>query len=132
MGGDFFILIVQGFKDDQCFPSGFRGVEGKFYIHGSFRVFRGLTQEKLAEIVNISSTYLSAVERNTKYPKLETFIRIANAIGASTDDLLQDVLEIRQHEEYIKREERIRKLPLKDRNMIYKVLDVMLEEAEQN
>ena len=97
-----------------------------------YRQAAGLTQEKLAEIVNISSTYQSAVERNTKYPKLETFIRIANAIGASTDDLLQDVLEIRQHEEYIKREERIRKLPLKDRNMIYKVLDVMLEEAEQN
>ena len=96
-----------------------------------YRIEAGMTQEKLAEVVDISSTYLSAVERNTKTPKLDTFVRIANAIGVSTDDLLQDVLEIRQHEEYIRREERMRKLPLKERNKIYRILDVMIEEAEK-
>lgn len=96
-----------------------------------YRLAAGLTQEKLAEIVDISSTYLSAVERNTKAPKLETLVRIANAIGASMDDLLQDELLIRQHEEYIQREERLRKLPLKKQDTIYRILDVMIEEAEK-
>lgn len=90
-----------------------------------------MTQEKLAEVVDISSTYLSAIERNTKYPKLDTFIRIANAIGASTDELLQDVLTIRQHKEYTLREEKLRKLSVRERNKIYRVLDVMIEEAEK-
>lgn len=66
-----------------------------------------------------------------KDPKLATFIKIANAIGASADDLLADVLNVKQYEQYIEREERIRKLPLKEQNKIYRILDVMIEEAEK-
>ena len=95
------------------------------------RVAAGLTQERLAEKVGISSTYLSAIECNVKDPKLATFIKIANAIGASADDLLADVLNLKQYEQYIEREERIRKLPLKEQNKIYRILDVMIEEAEK-
>lgn len=95
------------------------------------RVAAGLTQERLAEKVGISSTYLSAIECNVKEPKLATFIKIANAIGASADDLLADVLNVKQYEQYIEREERIRKLPLKEQNKIYRILDVMIEEAEK-
>ena len=95
------------------------------------RVAAGLTQERLAEKVGISSTYLSAIECNVKDPKLATFIKIANAIGASADDLLADVLNVKQYEQYIEREERIRKLPLKEQNEIYRILDVMIEEAEK-
>lgn len=95
------------------------------------RVAAGLTQERLAEKVGISSTYLSAIECNVKDPKLATFIKIANAIGASADDLLADVLNVKQYEQYIEREERIRKLPLKEQNKIYRILDVMIDEAEK-
>ena len=95
------------------------------------RVAAGLTQERLAEKVGISSTYLSAIECNVKDPKLATFIKIANAIGASADDLLTDVMNVKQYEQYIEREERIRKLPLKEQNKIYRILDVMIEEAEK-
>ena len=95
------------------------------------RVAAGLTQERLAEKVGISSTYLSAIECNVKDPKLAIFIKIANAIGASADDLLADVLNVKQYEQYIEREERIRKLPLKEQNKIYRILDVMIEEAEK-
>ena len=95
------------------------------------RVAAGLTQERLAEKVGISSTYLSAIECNVKDPKLATFIKIANAVGASADDLLADVLNVKQYEQYIEREERIRKLPLKEQNKIYRILDVMIEEAEK-
>ena len=95
------------------------------------RVTAGLTQERLAEKVGISSTYLSAIECNVKDPKLATFIKIANAIGASADDLLADVLNVKQYEQYIEREERIRKLSLKEQNKIYRILDVMIEEAEK-
>ena len=96
-----------------------------------YRLAVGMTQERLAEKVEISSTYLSAVERNTKSPRLETFIRIANAIGVSTDALLADVLDMSQHEAYMEREERIRKLPVKEQNKIYRILDILIEEAEK-
>ena len=51
-----------------------------------------LTQEQLAEIVDISPTHMSVIERGVKTPKLDTFVRIANALGVSTDALLQDVV----------------------------------------
>ena len=49
-----------------------------------------LTQEQLAEIVDISPTHMSVIERGVKTPKLDTFVRIANALGVSADALLQD------------------------------------------
>ena len=52
-----------------------------------------LTQEQLAEIVDISPTHMSVIERSVKTPKLDTFVRIANALGVSADALLQDVVE---------------------------------------
>ena len=51
-----------------------------------------LTQEDLAEIVGISPTHMSVIERGVKTPKLDTFVKIANALHLSADALLQDVV----------------------------------------
>ena len=40
MGSDFFLPIIQGFKDNQCLTCRFRGVESELHIHGPFRAFR--------------------------------------------------------------------------------------------
>jgi len=53
----------------------------------------GLTQEDLAAKANLSTTHISCIERGVKPPKLDTFVTIANAIGISSDVLLQDVLD---------------------------------------
>ena len=53
---------------------------------------RHLTQEKLSEIVDISPTHMSVIERGVKGMKLSTFIKIANALDVSADELLQDEL----------------------------------------
>ena len=45
------------------------------------REAKGFTQEQLAEIVGLSSTHMSVIERGVKAPKLETFIKIANALN---------------------------------------------------
>lgn len=50
----------------------------------------GLTQEQLAETIGLSSMHISVIERGVKPPKLETFIKIANTLGVSSDQLLQD------------------------------------------
>lgn len=54
---------------------------------------KGITQEELAIMVDLSSTHISVIERGVKPPKLETFIRIANALCVSADSLLVDVVE---------------------------------------
>lgn len=54
---------------------------------------KGLTQESLSEIVDLSPMHMSVIERGVKTTKLDTFIRIANALGVSADELLQDVVD---------------------------------------
>ena len=52
-----------------------------------------LTQEELAEYVDISPSHISVIERGRKGPRLETVVRIANVLGVSADELLQDVVK---------------------------------------
>ena len=54
----------------------------------------GIKQEELAEMVELSVSYVGAIERGEKLPKLEVFIRIANALKVSADTLLSDVLDV--------------------------------------
>ena len=49
-----------------------------------------LTQEKLAEKVNISNVYLGEIERGNKMPSIPVFIAIAEALDVSCDYLLRD------------------------------------------
>ena len=51
-----------------------------------------LTQEQLAELVDLSPMHVSVIERGVKLPKLETLINIANVLDVSADVLLQDVV----------------------------------------
>lgn len=58
----------------------------------SVREKKGLTQEQLAEQVNLSPMHISVIERGNKLPRLETLINIANVLDVSADTLLQDVV----------------------------------------
>lgn len=49
---------------------------------------RGLTQEKLAELVDLSVPYISHLERGTKKPSLEVLTRLAESLGVTVDRLL--------------------------------------------
>ena len=52
-----------------------------------------LTQEELAEIVDISPTHMSVIERGVKTPKLDTFVKIVKALNLSADALLLDGMD---------------------------------------
>ncbi len=52
-----------------------------------------ITQEQLAEIIGCTTQHISAMERGTKLPRLDTFVCIANALHISSDVLLQDCLK---------------------------------------
>lgn len=49
-----------------------------------------LTQEKLSESINVSTTYIGQIERGERCPTLDTLIRISNSLGVSIDYLLQE------------------------------------------
>lgn len=54
------------------------------------RIRTDITQEKLAEIVDLSSSHMSNIETGTTKVSLTTIVIIANALSVTVDDLLCD------------------------------------------
>ena len=86
-----------------------------------------LTQEQLAEIIDISPTHMSVIERGVKTPKLDTFVRIANALGVSTDALLQDVVIPVNDSIMAELSARIGRMPQKDQERILNAIRALTE-----
>lgn len=91
------------------------------------RLEKGIKQEKLAELTNLSANYIGMVERAEKTPSLPTFIRIINALDVSADMVLSSVLNNKYEIQGSLVFDRISKLPDKDQQLIYAVIDTMLE-----
>ncbi|MER9444908.1 helix-turn-helix domain-containing protein [Mesorhizobium sp. M0340] len=53
------------------------------------RAASGLTQEKVAELANVSQQYISDLERGKRNPTLETLSDLATALGVSHLDLVR-------------------------------------------
>ena len=51
---------------------------------------RGLTQEQLAEKLDISVEYVSQIERGLKMPSMQMFIKLVEVLNVSADYLLRD------------------------------------------
>lgn len=94
------------------------------------REAKGLTQEQLAEIVGLSSTHISVIERGVKAPKLETFIEIANALDVTSDSLLLDVLDNSLQITATELSEQIKRLPPKEQRKILKAVRALVEEDD--
>lgn len=57
------------------------------------RLKRGLTQEQLAELSNITPSYIGIIERGDKKLSVETLVKLAVTLNVSTDYLLSDSLD---------------------------------------
>ncbi|MGM9685046.1 MAG: helix-turn-helix domain-containing protein [Bacteroidaceae bacterium] len=57
------------------------------------RTKKGLSQSKLCDLINMNPSYISYVENGQKGLSLDSLIRLANALNATADELLQDCLE---------------------------------------
>ena len=86
-----------------------------------------LTQEELAEIVDISPTHMSVIERGVKTPKLDTFVKIANALHLSADALLQDVVTPVTDSIIAELSVRIGRLPQNEQNRILNAIRALTE-----
>lgn len=91
-----------------------------------FRLARKLRQEDLAEKTDLTTNYIGMVERGEKIPSLETFIKIVNALGVSSDMVLTDVLETGYTVKNSMLNEKLEKLAPEDRNRIYEVIDTLI------
>ena len=91
------------------------------------RIERSWSQEELAEKVNLSPAYIGMIERGEKIPKMETFIKIANILMVTSDDLLQDVLEQEHMIKLSKYVEEVEKLESSDKKRLYRIIEAYLD-----
>jgi transcriptional regulator with XRE-family HTH domain len=60
------------------------------------------TQEKLAELVNCSTVFISQIETGVRVPSLETLYNIADVLGVTIDSLFSDSNNIANTDFYTK------------------------------
>ena len=91
-----------------------------------YRREKGLSQEALAEKINLSSNYIGLLERGKKVPSLETFIDLVNALDISADMLLCDVVNTGFRVKSTLLTDKLEKLSPTDRSRIFEIIEVFL------
>lgn len=92
------------------------------------REAKGLTQEELAAMVDLSPTHISVIERGQKAARLDTFVEIANALDVSADSLLMDVVARSVNGVVNELSENIMKLPSKEQKRVIRAIKAYIEE----
>ncbi|MCD2346856.1 helix-turn-helix domain-containing protein [Clostridium guangxiense] len=58
------------------------------------RLKLNLTQEQLAESIDVSNSYIGLIERGERSVTLETLVKIAKRLGVTIDYLLKESIEL--------------------------------------
>ena len=53
----------------------------------------GLTQEEFAEKLDLTTNYISTIERGASFPRCEKLILLLNGLETSADTIFRDVLD---------------------------------------
>ncbi len=93
---------------------------------------KGLTQEALAELVDLSTMHISVIERGFKPTKLDTFCNIANVLDVSADTLLQDVINRSADSVPSDLNTLLQDLPANERRKIYHCIQAYIDAYKEN
>ena len=96
-----------------------------------YRRKKGLTQETLAEMIDVSAHYLSALERGIYNIKLETLVKILNILNCSADEIFCDVVNKSVNVRSNSLSKRLDELSTDEQAKIYDVVDTMIKNAKK-
>ena len=88
---------------------------------------RGMTQEELAEKINIASNSISRIERGMLIPALPTLIDICNALEIGADLVLASYLSADTPIRWTPLAEKLKEIDLEKQRKIEILLDCMIE-----
>ena len=86
-----------------------------------------ITQEQLAEKVGIGTTYISDIERGAKFPSLNLFIKIVDALGVSSDYILRGEIEAGKNCVYDDITKKLDELTPKQRLAVAELIDTYIK-----
>ena len=95
------------------------------------REAKGLTQEQLAEIVALSASHISVIERGIKPPKLETLVKILNILKVDANFILADVLSVSNEITSSLLSKKLSALSETQQKKILRVLDTLIQEISE-
>ncbi len=90
----------------------------------------GLTQEQLAEKIDLSTNHLSAIERGRYGIKPDTLVQIINCIGCTADDIFCDVIDTGYKIRASRLTDLIEKLEPEEQSKIFDVVETMIKNAK--
>ena len=91
-----------------------------------YRKLKGLTQDKLAEIINVSPNYLSALERGVYNISLDLLIKIVDCLECTPNDLFCDVMKTGYKFRASRLSDMIEDLPQEEQNRIFSVVETII------
>ncbi|MBQ0110762.1 MAG: helix-turn-helix transcriptional regulator [Oscillospiraceae bacterium] len=92
-----------------------------------YRKIRGYTQEQFAEIVDLSTNYLSDVERGKSSARLDKLVLIMNKLECSADEIFADVVNTGFLVRSTRLSEEIEKLSPEQRNTAFSILQAYID-----
>lgn len=96
-----------------------------------YRRSKGLTQEEAAEQSGLSTNYFRQIELGNKVPRLETFLRIAEVLGVSTDLLFAGIFSVATEASSNELYQKIEELPTNKQNFVLKMVDSLVKGVKE-
>lgn len=87
-----------------------------------------ITQESLAEKINVSPPYISRIETGSASPSLQTLVDICNVLNTTIDNLMQNSLSATQQQMSGRLNTLLSDCSAAEIMMIENVVDVLLQE----
>lgn len=89
----------------------------------------GLTQQELAEKLDLTTNYISTLERGASFPRCEKLILLLNGLEASADSIFCDVLKHTTNYKASVLSEQLSALPIDEQNRILDIIEIMIKQT---
>ena len=88
----------------------------------------GLTQEQLAEKMDVSVNYISTIERGESFPRYQRLVALLNALQTSADSVFCDVVKYSANYRASLLSEKLSELPIDAQKRILDHVELAIEQ----
>ncbi len=93
---------------------------------GQLRRKKGYTQQQFAEIIGLSTNYLSDIERGKSSARLDKLVAIIDALQCSADDIFCDVIQYGYQIKCSRLSEQLENLPPQEQEKAFAILEAFI------
>ena len=90
---------------------------------------KGYTQQQFAEMIGLSTNYLSDIERGKSSARLDKSVAIINSVECTADDKFSEVIYSGYKIKSSRLSERLEALPSKEQEKVFAILEAYIEQT---